>query len=134
MKGGDQEEIRRLWKPVFDRYGVDLALTGHHHVYARGSALPRPSGERETESGTVYVVSVSGPKMYTLVRDNRWMHRAAENTQLYQVITVDADTLHYRAMTVTGDVYDSFDLMKRKDGPNLLVETLPPGTPERIFD
>ena len=133
VKGGDQEEIRRLWEPLFDRYGVDLALTGHHHVYARGSALPRPSGERETESGTVYVVSVSGPKMYDLVRD-QWMHRAAENTQLYQVITVTSDTLHYRAMTVTGDVYDSFDLVKRKNGPNLLVETLPPGTPERIFD
>jgi hypothetical protein len=72
--------------------------------------------------------------MYDLVRDDRWMHRAAENTQLYQVITVTPDTLHYRAMTVTGEVYDSFDLMKRKSGPNLLVETLPPGVPERIFD
>jgi hypothetical protein len=33
----------------------------------------------------VYVVSVSGPKMYNLERED-WMARTAEDTQLYQVI------------------------------------------------
>ena len=34
-KGRDNPELRRLWKPVLDRYRVDLVLAGHDHTYAR---------------------------------------------------------------------------------------------------
>jgi hypothetical protein len=27
--------LRGLWKPVFDKYRVDLILQGHDHVYVR---------------------------------------------------------------------------------------------------
>ena len=50
------------------------------------------------------------------------MARAAENTQLYQVINVNGDVLNYRAMTATGEIYDEFDLIKQKGLPNKLVE------------
>jgi hypothetical protein len=125
VEGRDKEEVRRFWKPVLDQYGVDLVLTGHDHVYARGRG--------ESSTGPVYIVSVSGPKMYDLTAD-RWMDRAGENTQLYQVITVTPDTLHYRSTTVTGDLYDAFDLVKQEDAPNLLIETVPAGMPERMFE
>jgi hypothetical protein len=59
------------------------------------------------------------------------MDRVAENTQLYQVLEVAGDTLRYTAKTVTGEVYDRFDLIKQGTGkPNLLVEKKP-ATPER---
>ncbi len=130
-RGRDNRELRESWKPLFDRYGVDLVLQGHDHNYGRGRNLP----ERPDEvggCGTMYIVSVSGPKMYDLTSE-RWMDRAGENVQLYQVVDVTADTLNYRSMTVTGDLYDAFDLVKQKDGPNLLIETLPPGIPEYTF-
>jgi acid phosphatase type 7 len=81
----------------------------------------------------VYVVSVSGPKQYKL-RDDRWMKRGAENSQLYQVISVNRDTLHYRAMTVVGELYDAFDLVKQKKKPNKLIERIPSKKPERRWD
>jgi hypothetical protein len=37
-------------------------------------------------------------------------------------------------MTVTGEVYDEFDLIKQEDGSNILIERLPPGRTERRFD
>jgi hypothetical protein len=131
--GRDNEKLRALWKPLFDQYQVDIALQGHDHSYARGSA----SSEEENvvdglntrkESGTVYVVSVSGGKMYEL-KPEAWENyeidrdRAAENTQLFQVIRVVGDTLSFEAYTATGKLYDAFDLVKSADGgPNLLID------------
>ena len=52
----------------------------------------------------------------------------AENTQLYQIIDVDNNTLRYRAFEATGLLYDEFRLQKRINLPNLLIEgdSLPP--------
>jgi hypothetical protein len=79
---------------------------------------------RSKEAGTVYVVSVSGPKMYDLER-RPFMKRAAEDTQLYQIIRVDGDQLHYEARTATGRLYDGFTLIKRDGRPNQLIEKVP---------
>lgn len=124
----DNEELRRLWKPLFERYGVDLVLQGHDHVYARGKNLP---GSEEAAEGPMYVVSVSGPKMYDLTSE-RWMDRAAENTQLYQVLSVDQDTLRFEAYDATGALYDAFDLVKRGASGSRLVDRTPSGVPERL--
>ena len=85
---------------------------------------------KDTFSGTVYVVSVSGPKMYTLQR-HPFMPRQAENTQLYQIIHVDGDRLSFEAYTATGELYDAFTLNRQSDGTNTLVEQIP-DTPERL--
>ena len=127
----DNKELREAWKPLFDKYQVDLVLQGHDHAYARGQNLGSGVNVRDKNNGTVYVVSVSGPKQYKL-RDDRWMVRGAENTQLYQVISVNGNKLTYRAMTVTGELYDAFELVKQKGKPNKLVERLPK-TSERLW-
>ena len=132
-KGRDNKDVRRHWKPLLDQYRVDLVLQGHDHIYARGRNLPVGVSGRDPESGTMYVVSVSGPKMYGLTAE-RWMDRGAENTQLFQVISVDADTVRYQALTATGELYDAFDLIKREGATNQLVERTPPDRPERTFE
>ncbi len=135
--GRSNEKLRELWKPLFDKYKVDLALQGHDHSYARGRVAPHlAEGEenildglnKRDYTGTVYVVSVSGGKMYPL-RPNAWdgwdaeRDRAAENTQLVQLIEVDGDKLSYQSFTATGDLYDAFDLIKQPEGkPNKIVE------------
>ncbi len=134
-EGRDNQRLRKLWKPLFDKFGVDLALQGHDHSYARGRSpvkgenIVDGSNTRDQKTGTVYVVSVSGGKMYNL-RPNAWddfesaeRDRAAENTQLFQVIRIDEDTLSFKAYTATGQLYDAFDLIKAPEGgPNIFVE------------
>jgi hypothetical protein len=135
-KGRDNPEVRNLWQPVFDKYHVDLVLQGHDHTYARSGPLvyqniPSGTAAQCAPSGTVYVVSVSGPKLYDLERFD-WMRRAAADTQLYQVIRIEGGTLYYQAFTAMGDHYDSFDLVKQADGqPNKMIEH-PALTPERL--
>ena len=127
--------LKKLWKPIFDKYKVDLVMQGHEHSYARGTGTNLPAGvtQKDSTAGTVYVVSVSGPKMYALGPDH-WMHRAAENTQLYQVITVDNDRLIYKSRTVTGELYDAFELQKQPGRPNKLIELKTDVGPERRFN
>lgn len=144
--GRDNAAMRGLWKPLFDRYHVDLVLQGHDHTYGRtgletplvdSSGKPlseenQPGGlnARDHRTGTVYVVSVSGPKMYTMQRFP-FMSRQAEFTQLYQVISIDGDTLKFEARTAVGELYDAFTLKKHDGQINELIEQTP-GTPERL--
>jgi hypothetical protein len=142
-KERDNPELRASWKPVFDKHAVDLVLQGHDHSYARGrTALATTNvatgmNARDAETGTVYVVSVSGPKQYTLKKDlwdnyEATLERRAENTQLYQVVRIAGDTLRYRSYTVLGTLYDSFDLI-RGSRANRFIENMRPGAPTRTF-
>ena len=105
-KKRDNPQLREQWKAVFDEFKVDLVLTGHDHTYARSGDMSGqmrvgtanvPKGYNQVydpKIGTVYVVSVSGPKMYDLSNDS-WAVRTAEDTQLFQVISIDGDSLHF---------------------------------------
>ena len=153
-KERDNPELRALWKPILDRYKVDLVLQGHDHTYGRsGFDVPRATAafdefalagdapdraqvqvgqtnlsrgvsNIDTQTGTVYVVSVSGPKMYDNSRLD-FMKRVAEDTQLYQVIHVDGDTLRYESRTAVGQLYDAFVLKKQENSINKLIELNP---------
>lgn len=102
-KKRDNVILRERFRPIFEKYAVDLVLQGHDHTYARGAAgKERP----------VYLLSVAGPKMYESDSD-RWMDVAASNTQLYQVIRVTADKLYFTSYKVDGQVFDSFELAKK---------------------
>lgn len=126
----DNKRMRETFKPLFDRYGVDLVLQGHDHTYARGmSQIPMDAGK---SSGTMYVVSVSGPKMTgNHVEKKYWMDRSAIYTQLFQIIDVSSQKLSFKAYLATGELYDAFDLIKQKGTINKLVDVVPASMPER---
>ena len=121
--GRDFKYARKKWKPLFDKYNVDLVLNGHDHTYARGH-VPKISTTNETENlGTIYVTSVSGPKQYdldkkhieTYSKEGYQLDKSAEQTQFFQVITVDEDKLIYVAYTALGEEYDRAVIMKNFD-------------------
>jgi hypothetical protein len=57
------------------------------------------------------------------------MKRTAADTQLYQIIHIDGNSLWYEARTATGDVYDGFKLKKRPGAINELIERIPESAP-----
>ena len=125
----DTEELKAAWKPIFDARNIDLVLQGHDHCYGRvsnpaGAEASRADSAAGRPQGPVYVVSVTGSKMYGLNdRADTQPVRAAENTELYQLIDVEADRLSFRAFTATGGLYDAFTLERQADGTKRLVET-----------
>jgi hypothetical protein len=63
------------------------------------------------------VVTVAGPKQYRLSDEaRRTMDPVAEDTQLFQVLNIDPQHLRYEARTVTGRLYDAFELRRDAKG------------------
>lgn len=131
----DTEVLKTAWDPIYRAHGVDLVLQGHDHCYSRisdaeGADVSRRKREVGQPQGPVYLVSVAGSKMYGLNdRSGHQPDRVAADTQLYQVIDVDADTLVFRTYTATGELYDAFDIERLADGSNRLLDApvaLPP--------
>jgi len=138
----DNEERRKLLKPIIDKHSVDLVLQGHDHTYARGQVPVRVSDAESSEVQTMYVNSVSGAKMYDFMTDG-WkiyephgvqLDRKAENTQFFQVIEIDGGTLVYEARTADGALYDRFVLSKDEEGVKSLEEDGVSLPEERHFD
>ncbi len=131
-KGRDFKFARETWKPLLDKYGVDLVLNGHDHTYTRGHVPLRSSDYgKKGRLGTVYVTSVSGPKQYELdweqmkayMAQGYSLDRSAEQTQFYQVITVEENTLTYVAYTALGEEYDRAVIKKNfRSGKKKLIE------------
>jgi hypothetical protein len=116
-KGRDYAEMRAALAPLYEKFGVDLVLQGHDHVYARshkvaGGAVVAPSAR-----GVIYAISVSGPKMYEMEDANRGLMAATlERRQLFQVIEIAPERLAYRSYSVDGAVVDGFELRKSGTG------------------
>lgn len=123
--------VRAQWGPLFERYGVDLVLQGHDHSYGRGNvATARESAA--VHNGVVYVVSVSGGKMYALNGGTNWTGNGAEvvsssqNTQLYQMIDVEADSIRFEARYANGEHHDGFLIRKNAAGERTVNEIRTP--------
>lgn len=108
-EGRENAALRDVLLPVVRRHQVDLVLQGHDHTYGR-----RGEGEAATPQ---YVVTVAGPKQYRLSEEaRRTMAPVGEDTQLFQVLRIDPQHLRYEARTVTGRLYDGFELSRGADG------------------
>ncbi|QPN43276.1 metallophosphoesterase family protein [Priestia aryabhattai] len=124
----DTEPLKAAWQPLLERYHVDLVLQGHDHCYSR---LTHAEGRQATQAarqakqaiGPVYMVSVTGSKMYGLNdRARSQPDRSAEDTQLYQTIAVEQDRLRVRTYTADDTLYDAFDIRRDAKGRKFLHE------------
>lgn len=142
----DSPERREVLLPVIETHEVDLVLQGHDHTYARGAIGQTPERLGFRDAGgdvtTMFVNSVSGPKQYAF-KDNGWdgysdtgveLARKAENTQFFQVITIDGDRLDYRALTALGELYDDFSMTKSADGSKEILRGATSTMEERQFE
>lgn len=114
-KGRNNSSLQTRLVPLFDKYSVDLVLQGHNHTYSRTHMIKNAAKTKQGEKGTVYVISVSGPKFYEVTTEKKeLMAKIETGKQLFQVIHVDHDQLRYESFDATGKLYDSFSLEKGK--------------------
>lgn len=112
----DNPKLRKHFQPILEKYNVDLVLTGHDHSYGRGVA-----SDFTNQPSIVYVVSVSGPKLYE-AGDKDWMQKSGSSLQLFQEIAITKGELIFKAYTADGNLFDQFVLKKKNDGTNKMVE------------
>jgi len=124
----DTAELKAVWKPIFDKRNVDLVLQGHDHCYSRltaesGRDASTAARAKGTAQGPVYLVSVTGSKMYGLNdRARTQPDKTAEATELYQVVDVDRKQISFRTFTASGKLYDGFTLSRQADGTKRLAD------------
>ncbi len=90
----------------------------------------------------MFANSVSGPKQYQF-KDTLWdeyadtgieLERYGENTQFYQIIDIEGETLSYRAYTTVGELYDSVVIRKTADGSKSIQEGNTSTMPVRTYE
>ncbi len=109
----DNPEVRKHWLPLFDKYHVDMALQGHDHAYLRTYPMKDGQQVETAEDGTVYIVSVSGTKMYEQT-DQDYIEFGMTNVATYQVldIQISGDRLLYRSYDIDGKLKDELEIVK----------------------
>ncbi len=109
----DNVELRQTWVPLFDRYHVDMVLQGHDHAYLRTHPMKDNEVVDSPQEGTLYVVSVSGVKMYDQA-DRDYTAIGITNTSMYQVLDIQiaGDRLLYRAYDIDGNLRDEITIEK----------------------
>ena len=129
-KGRDFQFGRKNWKPLFDKYNVDLVLNGHDHSYARGQVSNlNETIEKNEINKTIYITSVSGPKQYrqdneqlkSYIKQGYQFDKLGQYVQFFQVVTIDQNKLTYVAYTATGKEYDRFEIIKDPDTGEKLI-------------
>jgi len=111
--GREYAAMRAALAPLYEKYHVDMVLQGHDHVYARTHKI---AGDRIVDPaapGVIYVISVSGPKMYKTQKVNsQYMAKMIEDQQFYQIVDVSPERLALTAYSIDGAVVDGFELRK----------------------
>lgn len=113
----DNPQLRKHFQPLLEKYKVDLVLTGHDHSYGRGRASDNPG----IKPSVIYVVSVSGPKLYPS-GNKSWMEHSGGDTQLFQAISIKDNVLVYKSFTANGDLFDEFMIQRKKNGDKKFIE------------
>ena len=136
-------EMEAEWKPLFEKHNVDLVLQGHDHTYTRGQVPVREeAGFVKDSFQTMYVTTVSGPKQYAINDGHVKVYtekgvetiRQGEQTQFFQVISVDGNKLTYEAHTSTGELYDAAVITKDfKSGKKAITQQVP-DVEEKTFE
>ena len=107
----DNVELRNLLLPVIDANGVDLVLAGHDHTYGRTHRLYGGRVVSPEHPGTVYVVSVAGPKQYGInPKFKSLMVRMGADKQFFQTLEIREKVLKYVCRTADGVLFDEFEL------------------------
>jgi acid phosphatase type 7 len=109
---GGYPEIRSKWCALFDKYHVDIVMSGHVHNYLRTKPMYNESPVSSPSSGTVYLISIAIPDNDTQVKLS-FADSQVSGEMLYQTVKVNGNNLEYKAMNIYGVVRDQMIIKKQ---------------------
>ena len=121
--------LRALFKPLIDRYNVDLVISGHDHAYGR--ALHIENKILNNKQGAAYVVAHASPKFYEIGFSDK-MDKLASNTPSYQLFDVSNDSIRFEAYTRNGICFDGFTIRKDANGLRTVTEPSHPNNSDYL--
>ena len=100
-------KMKELIVPIFNEYRVDMVLSGDDHNYERTV----PIGSKNAAMPITYVVCGNGGTPMRYVIPSSWT-RVAKRVFGFTKIALDGTSMHYRHLTLEGEVLDEFTLDK----------------------
>src|SRR5215208_6237951 len=105
-KHGSDGQLREVVEPIFLKYGVDVVLTGHDHVYER----------IKPQKGIYYFISGAGGKLRSGdVKDNSPLtEKAFDKDMSFMILEVAGDELHFQVISRACETVDTGVIVKQK--------------------
>lgn len=105
---GSDLDLRAQLEPLLVKYGVDVAFSGHDHVYER----------IKPQQGVQYFVSGTGskPRRGDLERNTPFFATGNDEISSFMSIEVTPERFNFKTIDATGKVIDSGELAPRSNG------------------
>ena len=105
-KHGSDGQLREVVEPIFLKYGVNVVLTGHDHVYER----------IKPQQGIYYFVSGAGGKLRTgdISATSNLTEKSYDRDLHFMLFEVAGDQLYFQAISRTGETIDSGVIARKK--------------------
>lgn len=131
--------LRTVFAPLMDEYGIDVVFSGHDHSYAcsysmlDGTAICYPGSTLTDPVGTTYfsLGTSSGSKMYELASPKQYYVAERSNNPLptFSVLSIKGNTLSVKIYDQNGNSYaDDVTIKKTKLKTNPLDAVKKAGT------
>jgi len=105
-KHGSDTQLREIIEPIFLKYGVNVVLAGHEHVYER----------IKPQKGIYYFVSGAGGQLRTgdIEKQSPLTEKSFDQDMHFMLFEVVGDQLYFQAISRTGGTIDSGVLMNQR--------------------
>jgi 3',5'-cyclic AMP phosphodiesterase CpdA len=102
---GPDVDLRKLLMPIFEKYGMNVVMSGHDHVYERF----------KPEDGIYFfLVGNSGELRYHNLRQGSDIMAAGFDTdRTFMMVEISGDKLYFQTVSRTGQTVDSGALARQ---------------------
>lgn len=104
--------IQKAWVPIFDKYHVDMVMSGHLHYYMRSNPMKEGKVVKSFKDGTVYAISIGIPTDYDKITDEPYAAVRSLKGTLYQYVKIENNQLTYTSVDFENELIDSFTVKK----------------------
>jgi len=103
---GSDLKLREVYEPLFVKYNVSVAFTGHDHFYER----------IKPQKGIVYFVAGSGGKLAVgdIKKNTGITAKGVDTVNVFMAVEIKGDTMYFNAISSEGEIVDSGTIERRK--------------------
>jgi len=105
-KHGSDDQLREVVEPIFLKYGVNVVLTGHDHVYER----------IKPQKGIYYFVSGAGGKLRSgdISETSQLTEKSYDRDLHFMLFEVAGNQMYFQAISRTGETIDSGMIARKR--------------------
>ena len=108
---GSEVDLRELLEPLFLKYGVSVVFSGHEHFYER----------LKPQNGITYITNGGAAKLRegNIRVGSEMTAKGFDTDRSYMLVEIDDKTMHFQALSRTGELVDSgsVEAVKRPPPP-----------------